>query len=205
VKRGRPPVWKLCPTCWRKKRIAEDFYHWTDEGSPRMSAQCKVCIRAIRRERYREVVADPYLQRRLRERQNEWAQRVDQRENAERCKRYREKLKRERPEVYQQQLEDARIRGRLRNDRLNKPPGIRRAEVIEPHVAPLPVAPLLAFLNRLGTDVLGVSDRAMPKDVARAIHRAKTENREHVTVAVADRIITAYGGALSTVYPELFA
>jgi hypothetical protein len=198
TKRGRPRKWKRCPTCQRDKLIESDFYHWTDKGRPRLSAHCKDCIRERRRERYYEVVADPYLAERLRKRQNTWALRGDQRENVARCKRYREKLKVERPEVYQQQLEDARIRGRLRNE--DRPLGTKRAVVVEPRAARLPVTPLIDFLNRVAVD----DEAVVSDDTARAVRRALHDNHDHVSVLVADRIVTAYGGALSAVYPELF-
>lgn len=195
-RRGRPPKWKVCEQCRRRKLIMQDFYRWEDDGRTHVASRCKPCYREQVRARYREAMADPYTAKRLRERQNSWAQRKVR--NAERCRRYRAKLKAERPEVYQQQLEDARIRNRLRNERLGKAAVTKRAAVVEPDTAALPLAPLVEFLG-------GVDLNTIPKDEARLAYRALKENRQYVTVNVADRLVTSYGGALSNVYPELFA
>jgi hypothetical protein len=195
-RRGRPPIYKLCPDCRRRKLIAEDYYTWAEDGGVRVAARCKPCYRARVRKYYAKQMADPYTAERVRERQNRWAQRKAR--NPERCKRYREKLKIERPEVYQQQLEDARIRNRLRNERLGKPAAAKRAVVVEPEIAALPLGPLVSFLNCV--DIASID-----KATARLAYRALNENRSYVTVNVADRLVTAYGGAFSNVYPELFA
>lgn len=196
--RGRPPKWRVCPRCRRRKLIAEDFYHWFERnGRERVARQCKECRREIVRLRYAAIMADPYLRRRELERKASWEVEQRKRErNPDRCRRYREKLKAERPEVYQQQLEDARIRRRLRNERLGVPKGKPLHPVKNPPPLWLPVEPLLKFLraNR-------IESMHGERDLYRVLHETATT----VSLPVADRIITRAGYALPLVYPELYA
>jgi hypothetical protein len=188
---------RVCSVCKREKRITY-FYAWTNRGQPRLSGECKACKRKKMRARYLAVQADPYLARRERERKMSWeATQRKQGLNPERCRRYRERLKRERPEVYQQQLEDARIRHRLHSEQQGTQAGTARAVVVEPVETPLPIEPLVEFLARVPEEVISDS-------LQRTIYRV-THESEAVSMVIADRIITAYGSSLSNVYPELYA
>jgi hypothetical protein len=203
VKTGRKPKYKRCPDCWRKKLIAEDFYTWLDRGRPRVSTRCKLCHRKRVRARYAAMMADPYLAARERDRKNSWEQ-VRQRQihNAERCRRYRERLKTERPEVYRQQLEDARIRNRRRHERRNRPITTKRAAVINAPPVKLPSEPLKAFLAHVDLDAERPNLSVAAK---RAAFRVLHEGNGIVTATVADLVITSLGGSLTHVYPELYA
>lgn len=199
-KRGRPRKWKQCPQCRRRKLIEADYYRWTDGDTVRVSAQCKVCVRARRRAAYERTVADPYLREQMRKRQRSWeAEQRKRKANPERCKRYRERLKAERPEVYRQQLEDARIRNRLRNERIGKPEGVKTAKVDE-RIPRIDAGPLLDFVH-LAMNAGQVPDPTDARTVFRLVH----EGKGRVSMLVADRLVTALGGTFSTVYPELYA
>jgi hypothetical protein len=195
-KRGPRPIYKVCPDCTRRLRIAEDFYHWLDEGKDRTSRICRQCTCRRSKKRRDKIKSDPYLLKRERARQNKWGRGHPR--NAERCRIYREKLKRERPEVYQQQLEDSRIRSRAKRE--GKPLVSKRAVVVEPRVPRLPVEPLVRFLNHLTID-----DLQLTESNVRAVYRVLREHPNDVSVVIADRLITQCGGALSNVYPELYS
>jgi hypothetical protein len=204
-KRGRPRKWKVCPSCRRRKLLAEDYYHWTDDGSARTSRLCKPCVNDQRRKRYREVVDDPYLKRKLHERQSDWAKENLRKGNAERCRRYRERVKAERPDLYQRQLEDQRIRGRIAREAQGKPARMTgRSPLKQAPVPKVPVGPLIEFLGRV--DRTGRS--ADKSDYAvRATYHVLHEVAPDalVTMTVADCILTAFNGSLANVYPELYA
>jgi hypothetical protein len=192
---------RVCSVCGREKPIT-CFYKWNDRGEPRLSRPCKSCKRRKVRERYQAILADPYLTKRERERERNLSPEALQRQherNAERCRRYREKLKRERPEVYQQQLEDARIRAHLRGEERGTLTGHTRAVVVEPVTAPLPIEPLIGFIARAADE-----EEVISESMQRTIYRV-THEQEAVSMVVADRIITQLGGSLAIVYPELYA
>lgn len=201
---SRPRKYRTCPECELRGEIAEDFYTWVDKGSRRVSRLCRDCTRERARRRYAERMADPYIKRRERERQRTWAAEERKRNaNPDRCRRYRARVKAERPDVYQQQLEDARIRRRLRNDLQGKPAGTKRVIVTEPMGHRLPAAPLarvMAEAERAG--IIDPYDRGDTD--ARAAFRVLHET-DRVSVAVADRLLTRVGSALAVVYPELYA
>lgn len=191
---------RTCRACGQEKRVS-GFYQWRDSrsGAPRIDLDCRACKRKRTRERYAEMMADPYLASRENKRKAEW-HRAHPNTGVEACRRYRERLKRERPEVHQQQLEDARIRARLRNERLGIPTGPTHVVVHEKKShASLSVEPLVEFLALVPE---GTIDALHPSS-QRAIRRLSED--PGVSPLVADRIVTACGGALPLVYPELYA
>lgn len=196
-KPGRPAKWRRCPQCNTRGLIGDDFYTWNDNGARRISRLCKECCRQRVRDRYKRIMADPYLAERERTRKTDWA--TKQARNPERCRRYRAKLKAERPDVYQQQLEDARIRNRQRADKRGAPTATKRTPVTEAPARRVPVDPLVDFLERHGDE-----DRMDPADV-RTVYRIVHEGAARVSVPVADRLITTLGGSLAAVYPDLYA
>lgn len=195
---------RLCPECNVVKREAL-FYHWKDSrnGNQRSTRVCKACTRRRQRERYRRVMADPYLAKHEREmnsaRQKRYYAENPERNNA-RCRRWREKVKRTDPKRYQQMLEDSRIRSRLAKNREDTMPVGVRVKVKEPRGNYLPVEPLIEFLNSLPVRTLREHEREL-----RSTYRVLHESRAGVTVKVADSVVTAYNGALANVYPELYA
>jgi hypothetical protein len=187
-----------CPGCGKKKPRKTGYYRWTDNGSPRKSRLCKTCIRQAQRERHERIMADPYLAGRERARKNTWEGRQRRAEaNPDRCRRYRERLKAERPDVYQQQLEDARIRNRQRYDNRQAPTTTKRAKVHQPRVH-VPAEALVRFLDRFPDEAF------LDESDTRAAFRARHEG-DNVSVGVADRLITTLGGNLADVYPDLYA
>jgi|1185.fasta_scaffold12914_3 hypothetical protein len=204
MKKRRPGKYRTCPECGLYGLIAEEFYTWVDKGIVRVSRLCRTCTRAHARARYAERMSDPYIKRRERERQRTWAAEKAKRDaNPDRCRRYRARLKVERPSVYQQQLEDARIRRRLRNDLQGKPVRTKRALVTEPKAHRIPVAPLARVLRE--AERAGVIDPFDRDDGdSRAFFRVLHET-DVVSVRVADRLLTRVGSALAIVYPELYA
>lgn len=200
----RAHKYRTCPECGVRGVIADDFYTWVDKGSRRVSRLCRVCTRAHARERYAARMADPYIKRRERERQRTWAAEKAKRiANPDRCRRYRARLKQERPKVYQQQLEDARIRRRLRNDLQGKPATTKRAVVIEPKGRRLPAAPLARVLRE--AERTGQIDPFNRGDTdSRTAFRVLHET-DRVSVLVADRLLTRVGSALAVVYPEFYS
>lgn len=201
-RRGRPTKYKVCPDCNRRKLLAKDFYHW-DDGGPRTSRQCKPCVRARRRQRYEQVMADPYLRARLRRRKDEWEANKRKR-NPERCREYRARLKAERPEVYRQQLEDARIRGRLRKERLKPTTPITTKRATLPHepLVYVPVEPLREFLTRVDLDNAAI---AVGETATRTAFKVLHEGKVEISERAADRVLTAFNGSLASVYPELYS
>jgi hypothetical protein len=201
---GRPRKWKRCPDCTRRLLIADDFYHWNDsrDGNERMSRVCKPCTRRRARKRYARVMADPYLASRERALSAERHRRsFESGKNAERCRRYRDRMKREDPARYQRTLEDARIRSRLAKSNGDVPPRtvVRPfAEALELKLKP---DPLVEFLRALSPEDLPTDDTSDARKVYSLLHA----NPQRVSVSVADRIVTRCGGALATVYPELYA
>jgi hypothetical protein len=199
---GRPRKWKRCPECGKTKSLAEDFYHWKEtRGRPRESRVCKECTRARNRARYARIMADPYLAERERAMNAERHRRTAE-ANRERCRRYRAKVKAERPEVYQRQLEDARIRTRLQHNNAAELPKWTVSSFAEPATeAPqhLPVEPLAAFVRIARAEGAKVSQRDVDI-VTKAVNHGY-----RVGLPVADRIITCAGGALSNVYPEVYS
>lgn len=201
-RRGRPTKYKICPDCQRRKLLAEDFYHWYDDG-PRTSRQCKLCVRKRRRQRYQQVMSDPYLRERLSRRKARWEANKRAR-NPERCREYRARLKAERPEVYEQQLEDARIRGRLRKERLNPnaPLAPKRSPLPHEPLAYVPIEPLREFLSRVDLDNAAAT---VGETVTRTAFKVLHEDRAEISERAADRVLTAFNGSLASVYPELYA
>jgi hypothetical protein len=201
-KRGRPPTYKRCPECTRRLLIADDFYHWNDsrDGGHRVSRVCKVCTRGRARKRYANVMADPYLAARERALSAVRHRRyLESGKNAERCKRYRDRVKREDPARYQRMLEDARIRSRLAKG--DKPPKSVVRPFSEPMEPKLKPDPLVAFLRNLPPEQLPTEDTSD----ARKVYALLYANPQRVSLSVADRLVTRYGGALAMVYPELYA
>lgn len=211
-KRGRPRKWKRCPECTRVLSLADDFYHWNDARHPgenreRISRVCKECTRRRARKRYRQVMADPYTaahERELSKKRQARYRADDPAKNAARCKRYRERIKEEDPARYRAMLEDARIRSRLAKNNGESPPRCVVRSFPEPWTPALDPTPLVAFLSRLGADDAPSYDDLAATD-ARKVYALLNENPKRVSVVVADRLLTMYGGALSNVYPELFA
>jgi hypothetical protein len=143
-------------------------------------------------------MADPYLLERYRARQREYKRRPEvMARNAERCRRYRAKLKRERPEVYQQQLEDARIRNRRQHE--GRALHVKTGSLPPDPKRWLPAEPLLRYLA-------GVEYQPKHETAQRALLRVVNENRRsRLLYQTADLLITDAGGALALVYPEVYA
>src|SRR5215468_7851866 len=98
---------RTCPECGDTKPLRTGFYRWRDKRYRkwRWSKRCRECTRRRTRERYAAIMADPYTAEKERARKRRQADRKGP-ANAARCKRYRQRLREERPEEYQRQLED---------------------------------------------------------------------------------------------------
>jgi len=188
---------KTCPECGQSKPLRSGFYRWKNDGKPYWSRVCRVCVRERSRRNYRKNMADPYTAEKERERRRNYPDRKGP-QNAERCKRYRERMKRERPDAYARYLEDARMRRKLANELAGKT--LRPATtnwVGKGHYVYLDPAPIL-------TVALAMKDTADPT-VARSIRRLITGESRHVELSVVDAITLRAGLSPHDVYPELVA
>jgi hypothetical protein len=198
---SRIPTFKTCKACGFRGRVDEDFYVWKagDGRHLRVSARCRECHRQASRERYARVMSDPYLRRLEAERKRNWeAEQRKRAANPERCRRYREKLKAERPSVYRQQLEDSRLRSGLRREEAGKPTTTKRTRVVNGKSSHLPLAPLVEFLERAQSARPWIED---DPSKARAIYRI-THETERVSVRVVEDVLAMFDMPLALVYPE---
>jgi hypothetical protein len=112
------PTRKVCPVCGQEKSIRHSFYRWRDSrtGHMRTARLCKVCSRARAQERNARVMADAYTADLERKRRTAYRRTHPRPDDAAKSRSYRERLKETNPEVYEQQIADARIRKGQRRD-----------------------------------------------------------------------------------------
>jgi hypothetical protein len=130
------PTRKVCPVCGQEKSIRHSFYRWRDSrtGHMRTARLCKVCSRARAQERNARVMADAYTADLERKRRTAYRRTHPRPDDAAKSRSYRERLKETNPEVYEQQIADARIRKGQRRD--SEAPSSTRRWAIAAHRAP---------------------------------------------------------------------
>lgn len=196
-------VVKRCRDCGEEKPPSE--YHVNHKGKDGLHSYCKPCAIA-RSKMYRErMMNDPYTAKLVRRRSAKYQKRTQDAEKKRVWQqRWYEKMKKD-PVRYEAHVQRGRMNYRLRKEREGMVPrsGGERIHFPERRLS-VPADGVLRWLD-VRVSVLGITTAQLATiagvDDAIMGHARKSG---HITYDVADRLVTAAGGAVSLVAPEVF-